>query len=294
VSRRPSVRVCPHPRDGCFWIIPLREHAGPVPSVCFSPDGKQIATGDWGQTVRLWDAETGELTQKLNKFSGDAVVFSPDGKHLASTSSLGRVAHLWNAETGAEVWNLPLGRMPRTVAFSPDGKRLAIAGADLTVRLWDVATRHLQQVIRGHTDTIWTVAFSSDGKRLATGSQDLTVKVWNAAAPQGALILGRHGAGVVSGLALSPDRRLLASASSTEGTVIVWDLRSGRQLASMLGTCAAFSADGERLVVGSRDDLCIHDLATKRELLRLKGHRQRILAVACSGDGRYLASGQGP
>src|SRR5262249_27348496 len=122
---------------------------------------------------------------------------------------------------------------------------------------------------------------------------DLTVKLWNATAPQGARLLGQHGAGVVSGLALSPDRRLLASASGAEGTVIVWDLRTGRQVASMLGSCAAFSPDGERLAVCSRDDLCIHDVATGKEMLRLHGHHQRILALAYSSDGRYLASAAG-
>jgi WD40 repeat protein len=277
-----------------IWTIPLREHAGPVPGVCFSPDGKQIATADWGQNVRFWNAETAELTRKLNMpFAGDAVVFSPDGKYLASTSSLGRAAHLWDAQTGEELWSLPLGRMPRAVAFSPDGRRLAVAGADQTVRLFEVATRQLRQVIRGHTDTIWTVAFSPDGKRLATGSQDLTARVWDAEAPQGARLLGRHGAGVVSGLALSPDRHFLASASSVEQTVIVWGLRTGRQLASMPGGCAAFSPGGERLAVGSRDDLCIHDVANKKEVLRLHGHRQKILALAYSTDGRYLASAAG-
>jgi WD40 repeat protein/tRNA A-37 threonylcarbamoyl transferase component Bud32 len=275
------------------WTIPLGVHAGPVPSVCFSPDGKQIATADWGQTIRLWDAETGDRTRTLDKFSGDAVVYSPDGKRLASTSSLGRAAHLWDAATGDEVGSLRLGRMPRAVAFSPDGQRLAIAGADQTVRLWDVATRHLQQVIRGHTDTIWSVAFSSDGKRLATGSQDLTAKVWNAGVPQGARLLGQHGAGVVSGLALSPDRRLLASASSSEGSVIVWDLQTGRQLDSVPGSCAAFDPGGERLAVGYRDEVWVRDLAARKVLLRLKGHSQRILAVAYSGDGRYVASAAG-
>ena len=64
------------------------------------------------------------------------------------------------------------------VAFSPSGDVVASAGADGTVRLWDVATGEERGILRGHTDAVWAVAFSSDGQTLASASWDKTVRLW--------------------------------------------------------------------------------------------------------------------
>src|SRR6202021_2948435 len=80
----------------------LQGHDDWVTSVAFSPDGKHIASGSYDKTIRVWDAETGQIVS--GPFTGHdhpviSVAFSPDGKHIASGSQ-DKTIRVWDAETG--------------------------------------------------------------------------------------------------------------------------------------------------------------------------------------------------
>ena len=71
-------------------------HGGWVYSVCFSPDGRRLASGSWDNTMRLWDVETGACVKTLEGHGQFvlSVCFSPDGKQLASGSD-DKTVRLW-------------------------------------------------------------------------------------------------------------------------------------------------------------------------------------------------------
>ena len=124
------------PRVEAYWnamLQTLEGHTHSVTSVAFSPDGTQVVSGSWDQTVRLWDAVTGALQQTLEG-------------HTDSVTS---------------------------VAFSPDGTQVVSGSDDQTVRLWNAATRALQQTLEGHSASVRSVAFSPDGTADARGPYSL-------------------------------------------------------------------------------------------------------------------------
>lgn len=105
------------------------------------------------------------------------------------------------------------------LAFNPESQRLALAGRDGLIRIWDVGAGREAMTLRGHTGAVKRLVFTHDGRRLASGGADGMVRIWDGIT--GELLLAFTGFGTdATDLAFSPDGRSLAIAVRKE--VLIW------------------------------------------------------------------------
>lgn len=277
----------------------LVENQGDVFAVAFAPDGNTLATvqsrdilaGEGADAIHLWDPATGKKLRTLEGHEGRirALAFAPDGKFLATAAEDGPV-RLWEAGTGKLARSLP-GHQDgaRCVTFTSDGRRLVSGGADGHLRRWDVASGKEVDHREAHEAPVCSLAFSPDGQFLASGGEDHYIINWLAADLSGHHDRIRH-------VALSPDSRLFATASR-DRSVRVWDMGTGRQVASFEIEepldALAFHPNGRNLV-GMEENTCVRvwDMKTGKEVRKyqLRGEEESVLPIQLSADGSRFSA----
>ncbi|OAX33430.1 WD40 repeat-like protein, partial [Rhizopogon vinicolor AM-OR11-026] len=235
-----------------------------VYAIALSPDRKKVVSGDRDVVVKLWNVDTGKVVAKWTGHTEEvrSVCWSRDGLRVLSGSSDGS-ARVWDAESGETILGpMETGMFLVAVSYSPDETLIAAGGYRYdgsSVNIFDAKTGKLVTTL-GHEDMVNCLAWTADGNTLISGSTDRLIRVWNTTTWKNIAVWPEHHAKSVDGITISPNGRILATASwpSSDRTAQLWNLDNGQLISSPLKhsdvvLCVSFSTDGKLLTTGCDD-----------------------------------------
>jgi WD40 repeat protein len=250
--------------------------------LAFHPDGHKLAVASTSQPrVQVYDLDSGRVLSTLEHPEGvQAVAWHPEGRLLATGCNDHRI-YLWDmAGSGMAGQGKPELRgtqagpgtppAPRVLeghtwevhnlAFDAGGDWLVSFGWDMTLRLWDVATRRqLWQM-----EEVRVLGFHQGEQLLASCLAGRTVQLWALLPSEEFRVLGHFSSGV-TGCELSPDSRWLVT-MTLDSTSTLWDLERRREVSRLDGASSAtFDRAGSLLLVTKKGQFVRRSLRIDRE-----------------------------
>lgn len=308
-NNTPAVPAKPADAQPAAFVKPNRP-LGSITALAFSPDGKKLAAGTFGQVVVFDTASWQQLSVfRQVEDSVRALSFSPDNQTLAIGSGLaGRTgqALLWDSSGAAKAQSYPAQLdTVESVAFRKDGKSLLIGADDNKVRYVPDTGGKDSSLLDSHNGRVQAVAFSpKDDTIFISGGMDKIVKVWDMKSVKNVINFDQSEAGITGLAFLSNGVQFVGS--SMDGRLYWWGVNydekknaySGyhfRTIGAHNGGVFALSAsaDGKRMVTGGADHaVCVWDINSGGQIRAYRdATTQPIYAVALSPDGKTAVGG---
>jgi WD40 repeat protein/tetratricopeptide (TPR) repeat protein len=247
----------------------------------------------------------GEELYTLTNHTGGVrtVVFSPDGRYLASGGG-DLLIKVWNVADGDELYTLR-GHTKgiENLAFSPDNMFLASSSIDSTIKIWNVTNGEELQTLTGHIGFISSLAFSRQAVELVSGDYTGLFKVWkwNSTYWEEKRSLSAHNGGIMY-VHYSIDGTLAVTSGLEDKTIRIWNTTSWKEIRTFTGHTnyvleTKFSPDGTKLASATSDsDIWLWDLSSGTPT-SLPGHTILYTkqnwggSIDFSPNGMILASG---
>jgi len=236
-------------------IVRLPDHRIWVSAVAFSPNGRELATGDNDGNTRIWELSP---VQELARFSEPdgvtALTYRKDGSELATGNLSGEV-RIWSPPSTDAKQQLfyPGAGEITDLAYANDGRSLLISDKRGVARIQNLLDWTQALEVSHDGKPVNSVAFSPDERHFATAGADRTVRIWDSESGDEVMPRLVHRDEVLA-VAWSPDNKWLASGAA-DGTLRLWDAETGHELFRIQYphpvTVVEFNNDGRSLLVVS-------------------------------------------
>jgi WD40 repeat protein len=147
-------------------------------AVASNQDASQILVGFADNTLRLINAADG---MTIKEFAGSTGAILRCGFYANQPYSIAadKSIRFWNAADGVQtrIFNAPSGIT--SISLSPDGSRMALAGDDKQVRIFQTDNGAVLQTLPATSEVVANLSFSNDNQRLAGLSKNGQLAIWN-------------------------------------------------------------------------------------------------------------------
>ena len=289
--------------EGMERISTLEGHSDEVTALCFSPDGKLLASGGWknDNAVFIWDVGEEKRIAVLKGHAGgiNDLKFSSDGKLLASVSFLENLICIWETKG----WRKIDVKRGISATFSPDGRLLATGGdhRDKKIHIWDLIKGEEIATLQGHVGNVTALDFSPDGLILASGGGvsgriwDGRIRIWDLKGMEERRTL--KSGDYIRSLFFTPDGKLICHSleRGLSDVVYVWDIKTGKLIGAIRGftngiSSLAFSPDGRVLAGSVGNEIYLWNPLSGEEIGRLRVFG-KVNDIAFEPGGEILAVG---
>ncbi|GHO43051.1 EsaB/YukD family protein [Ktedonospora formicarum] len=216
----------------------MRAHTNRITSLDWSNQGaRQVVSGGMDRRALIWDTTTYRSLRLFTRHTTAIYAVSWDaGGNLVASSSQGGVTRVWQASNTSEIHGLLMDgeHSMRATAFAPVGMRLACAGSDGVVRIWDGAVCQRQgngqfglqcmdtpMRIQVTKTSLRSLTWSPNGRFLAVGADDGTLAFLYPERSQKPLFMVKRNAPVLS-VSWNSDGKHVVSVSGRSATI--WEL----------------------------------------------------------------------
>ena len=277
----------------------LEGHSAALNGAVYTPDQRHILTVAADQSIRIWNAATGQEIRELSGHTGQVlcVASSPDSLTLISGA----------ADNSIRMWDVPRSdplrlfagheARIRDVAMSGDGKWAISFSDDMTGRIWNMETGAVDMPLKGLGATSTIAAARPDGNQVASG--DVEGRIWMWETLEGSMdgVLSAH-QGPIRGLEFHPNNQQLVSVGA-DGLLKVWQLPvppPRELLASELPASpgalrsVALTANGQLSVTGSDDKVQVVRVSDGQLVRELEAASGPAHTIAISPNDTLVAA----
>ena len=290
-----SIYLCDVASDGEVEEVAEYPDIHSITHVQWSPDETRLFAANWWQNQGgLWGIE--ERNQEL-AVSGWYVRWRADSHEIENyfRTEVDGDIEMW--EPG---YDRPIGKLSghvslvRSLELSQDGRQLLSGGTDHTLRIWDLDSGTLQEMLLGHVDEIYNASWDSGGQRIASVGKGRSLLLWNSDDRVVTTVRGLLGR--VHEVEWHPDGDKVATVTR-EGDVQVWHASNGLLDAVVVPEdpdpvrAVSWRPDGSSMVSLDRDGkLRFWDGESYNFQQTLAGQANNAAALEWSPDGQTLVS----